>query len=672
MAPAAAAAIQPSTQITWVQPMSAPRRSCGANSPTRLVATGATPPNPTPATKSTAPSAPSDGASDAAPVDRALNPTVSPYPARRPIQSAAYPMTAPPTSWPAPAAAVSSPASPGVRPQADCSPGNAKLSTPRFRPLLANAKPASSVTRRGNEAAAASAETMGAAIASGAPAVTSSRDTPDGAPRTVSRGGAERVEPCDVAPDDQRVDVVGPLVRIHRLEVGGVTHRMVLERNAVAAENGPRLPGDDQSGAHVVALGEADLCVSQPARVLQPAEMIRQQLGFGDFREHVYQPLLDQLRGRDRPAKGHAIAGVRERLFVACDRRPDRAPGDPVARLREAPQRGPEADGFGKHGVPGHLDMVEDQLAGDGGAHGRLGVDVVHGKPRELGIHEEAADLVLLVLGPHDGHVGERAVRDPHLRPGQHPPGAASPRPRLHRRGIAAGRGLGQPEAADLGSGGHRRQPPAALFLRPVLVDRVHDEGALDGRKRPHPAVAALELLHDEPVGHVVHAGAPVLGGKVGPVRPEIAERGDEIARKLAGEPRPADAGDHLPVDEPGDGVAREAFILAEQAFDSEVVHALGDRRHRTLLKTLRVASSATQAGPVTTDPERGALPHARCACARPACAPLLCPRREPGRPRAQSPVPRPIAAQPCAAESAALGQYAMQSPVPRPIAAQP
>jgi len=34
--------------------------------------------------------------------------------------------------------------------------------------------------------------------------------------------------------------------------------------------------------------------------------------------------------------------------------------------------------------------------------------------------------------------------------------------------------------------------------------------------------------------------------------------------------------------------------------------------------------------------------------------------------------VPRPIAAQPCAAESAALGQYAMQSPVPRPIAAQP
>ena len=113
----------------------------------RLVATGATPPNPAPPKRSRTARTGSDGANAAAPSARPLSVTVAANASRRPSESATYPIRRPPVSWPAPEAVTSNPACPGVRPHAALSPTRAKLMIPRFRPLLPKAKLASRVTR---------------------------------------------------------------------------------------------------------------------------------------------------------------------------------------------------------------------------------------------------------------------------------------------------------------------------------------------------------------------------------------------------------------------------------------------------------------------------------------------------------------------------------------------
>ena len=44
----------------------------------------------------------------------------------------------------------------------------------------------------------------------------------------LGRRGAERVQPRNVPAQNQRVHVVGPLIRVHGLEIRGVTQQQVL------------------------------------------------------------------------------------------------------------------------------------------------------------------------------------------------------------------------------------------------------------------------------------------------------------------------------------------------------------------------------------------------------------------------------------------------------------
>src|SRR6266540_608577 len=80
---------------------------------------------------------------------------------------------------------------------------------------------------------------------------------PEGAQlsRTLVEGGQSR----DLLPQNQRVDVVRPLVGVHRFEVCEMPHRLILRQNSVRAEQAAGLAGDVGGHAHVVALGEADL-----------------------------------------------------------------------------------------------------------------------------------------------------------------------------------------------------------------------------------------------------------------------------------------------------------------------------------------------------------------------------------------------------------------------------
>src|SRR5882762_1072713 len=69
----------------------------------------------------------------------------------------------------------------------------------------------------------------------------------------------EGAQAGDFLAQNQGVDVVRPLVGVHRFEVCEVPHRLVLGQDTVRAEQAPCLPGDIGGYAHVIALGERDL-----------------------------------------------------------------------------------------------------------------------------------------------------------------------------------------------------------------------------------------------------------------------------------------------------------------------------------------------------------------------------------------------------------------------------
>src|ERR1700759_4828263 len=76
---------------------------------------------------------------------------------------------------------------------------------------------------------------------------------------------------------DQDVHLVGAFVGAYHLEVAGVPHRGVLERDAVAAEDAPGLPGDGDRGPDVVELAEGELLRNQGPGVLHLADVQRDQ-----------------------------------------------------------------------------------------------------------------------------------------------------------------------------------------------------------------------------------------------------------------------------------------------------------------------------------------------------------------------------------------------------------
>jgi hypothetical protein len=105
-------------------------------------------------------------------------------------------------------------------------------------------------------------------------------------------------------------------------------------------------------------------------------------------------------------------------------------------------------------------------------------------------------------------------------------------------------------------------------------VDRVHHERALHRRERAQPRVAALELLHHEPVGDVVHARAAVAG-QVRAEQSQLGDPGHELHRE-----RPVaadvllDPRQELARHPVADGVAREPLLVGEQLVDVQEVES--------------------------------------------------------------------------------------------------
>lgn len=96
--------------------------------------------------------------------------------------------------------------------------------------------------------------------------------------------------------EDQRVNLMRPLVSVDRFEVTHVTHNRVLARDPVRAQNAASRARASQSHRHVVHLSHGDMNRLDLAVILQAPQMQAQQLRFTDFGGHLNQFLLRELK----------------------------------------------------------------------------------------------------------------------------------------------------------------------------------------------------------------------------------------------------------------------------------------------------------------------------------------------------------------------------------------
>lgn len=247
------------------------------------------------------------------------------------------------------------------------------------------------------------------------------------------------------------------------------------------------------------------------------------------FHGHVDELGLGQLEAGDRTSELGALSRVVERALPGRPGRAHRSPDDPVARLRQACQRRPEAGRAGQHGVGGQPDIVEHQLAGDRRPQRQLVTDGVGGETRGVGGHDESADSVV-GGGPHDRHVGDRAVGDPHLAPGDHPVRTIASRPGFHRGRVGADVGLGEPEAAEQVTGGHAGQPLPLLLVGAKARDGEHRQRTLYRHQRPDAGVGGLQLPAGQAIVHRRRA-ATAVAVQLHSQQSEFAELFGQIAR---------------------------------------------------------------------------------------------------------------------------------------------
>jgi hypothetical protein len=200
-------------------------------------------------------------------------------------------------------------------------------------------------------------------------------------------------------------------------------------------------------------------------------------------------------------------------------------------------------------------------------------VDVERGEARCPALHEIAADLAVVSLGPHHRDLGYRAVRDPELGAVEHVLVALLEGAGGHGARVGPVVGLGQTEAAEALARLQPGQPLLLLRLRAVGMDRVHDEPALNGGEGAEAGVSALELLHDEPVGDVVESRAAIaLEG--GPEDAHLAERLGDLQGERALSMMGGHDGHELLLHPVADGVPHHPLLLREQGLDAVVVDA--------------------------------------------------------------------------------------------------
>ena len=316
------------------------------------------------------------------------------------------------------------------------------------------------------------------------------------------------------------------------------------------------------------------------AGVLEQAGPEDEQPGRVPLDDHLGDHRLDELEAGDRNAELLPLGRVGHRRVDAPVADADAAGGDGVAAEIEGAHRDLEAVAdLAEHRIVGNLDRVEGQRRGVGGAEPELAVDLLGREAVGVGRDEEAGEAAMRLgrvgLGEDQRDVGDVAERDPHLLTAD-PPAAVDPLgPALHRGGVGAGVGLGQPEASEQIAAAESGQPALLLLLGSPALDRAADERGLDRDHRPRGAVGPADLLDDQGVGDVVEAAPAVLLGDRRPEVAHLAEPAGQVgveARSAVALADPRD--DHL-VGEPPGGLRDQPLLVAERQVHGQARAAL-------------------------------------------------------------------------------------------------
>src|SRR5918998_1802521 len=387
----------------------------------------------------------------------------------------------------------------------------------------------------------------------------------------------ERGDAGYVAADDERLDRVGALVGVDDLHVREVPGYVVLEKNAVAAHDVPRLGAHLLSFAGVVHLGQGGHGACHLAPLLELGEAEAHELHVGYLGEHGGELGLDELEARYGLAELHPLFGVVQRRLVRGDGVPYRLPGHPTARRREhlvrvlervgafEPVSGRDANVLQMyvrlpHGALAHLAHYE--------LRGVAGVVL----PVLVLLQHKGLDLpVLDAARPDDDDVGEGGVADQAFLTVQPPLVAVPARRGLEHHGVGAVIRLGQAPGPDLFHPRHLREPPLLLLLRAADRHRPHREPRVDPEERVQAPVPARHLYRHEPSRKLAHPGTPVALYRATRY-PQLGDLRNQLERKLSLLPVLVDHGYDLGVRERPHPVADRALLIRKQLVEQVIV----------------------------------------------------------------------------------------------------
>ena len=131
-----------------------------------------------------------------------------------------------------------------------------------------------------------------------------------------------------------------------------------------------------------------------------------------------------------------------------------------------------------------------------------------------------------------DRDIGGRARGDELLRAVEDPAIAVAHRAGPDRGGVGAGLGLGQTEAGEHLSLGHRHQEPPFLLLRAVAQHRHNADRVMHAEDRRDRAVAGSDLLKRQRIADMVGPGPAIFRRHQHAHEAEFPEFGERLLRK--------------------------------------------------------------------------------------------------------------------------------------------
>src|SRR5207248_8242910 len=137
----------------------------------------------------------------------------------------------------------------------------------------------------------------------------------------------------------------------------------------------------------------------------------------------------------------------------------------------------------------------------------------------------------LFKLRPNHSDICDAARGNPHLFAIQNIPVAVFACAGPHTPWIGSEIGFSEPEAAQLFSRGHLREPGIFLLIGPKGMDGIHNKRGLHADEAANAGISTFKLLHQQSILDIVHARAAIAFERRA-VEAEFAHRTHQFARE--------------------------------------------------------------------------------------------------------------------------------------------